>query len=113
MDHLLKSEPIKGKYYAIKSVDRKGRREGVTIGKFIDREYRGCSLHGNRIGYSYIFARSDVMKLASPDWLGTISIEVAFDESEKDFQKVITQLQKHIIPVPEGFDPFVLFQKAA
>lgn len=106
---MLRSEPIKGKFYLILSRDTKGRREGLTVGRFIERQYCGCQLHGDRIGYSYVFARNDVTSCASPEWLGVSSIFVKYDDGEKDFSKVLTQLQQRVIPLPDGFDAFALF----
>ncbi len=47
---MLLHEPIKGKFYAVLSRDNKGRIEGLTIGRFIERQYCGCQLHGDRLG---------------------------------------------------------------
>ncbi len=37
------------------------------------------------------------------------NVFVKYDENEKDFSKVIKQLQQYVIPLPEGFNPFEIF----
>ena len=106
---MLLHEPVKGKFYAVLSRDSKGRIEGLTIGRFIERQYCGCQLHGDRLGYSYLFAKNDIKSCAEPYWMRPSNVFVKYDENEKDFSKVIKQLQQYVIPLPEGFNPFEIF----
>lgn len=108
---ILKSEPIKGKLYAVLSRDSRGAREGITIGRFINREYHGCQLHGDRLGFFYVFARNDVKSCTNPKWISTMSVYVIFDENEKDGSKIMSQLRERVMPLPDDFDPFTLFEE--
>jgi hypothetical protein len=94
---MLKSEPVPGRYYIVRSYDRKGRPEGASICKFKNREGRGCQLHGDRMGYYYHFQKYDD---------GITTVWVNYDENERDFSKVITQLNDRVRPYDSLIDPW-------
>lgn len=94
---MIKSEPVKGRYYIVRTFDAKGRPEGATICKFSNRAYHGCQLHGDRIGYFYNFTTFN----------GAIATVYArYDDGEKDFSKVMEQIGPSIAEYRGDIDPW-------
>lgn len=94
---MIRSEPIKGRYYIVRTFDRKGRPEGASICKFIDRAYHGCQMHGDRLGYFYNFQTFTG---------GTATVYARYDENEKEFSKVYDQIGQMIAEYRGDIDPW-------
>lgn len=94
---MIRSEPVKGKYYIVRTSDAKGRPEGASICKFINRAYHGCQLHGDRLGYFYNFQTYNG---------NTSTVYASYDESEKEFSKVYDQIGEMIAEYRGDIDPW-------
>lgn len=94
---MIRSEPATGKYYIVRTFDAKGRPEGASICKYINREGRGFQLHGDRMGYYYHFK-----KLSG----GVSTVYVDHPEGEKDFSKVLAQLGERVAHYEGTIDPW-------
>jgi hypothetical protein len=94
---MLRGEPVRGKYYIVRTFDSKGRPEGASICKYVNREGRGCQLHGDRLGYTYHFEKFGG---------GISSVWVNFPEGEKDATKLYGQLGERVALYEGTIDPW-------